>query len=149
MKEACAFFGHRELYADIANNLREAILQVIHLQNISSFWCGGYGDFDLLAARTVKQLKAEYPETELLWVRAYMPEPNEPANFLYDASFYPEGLETVPKRFAISHRNIWIADHCSTAIAYINCSYGGAYRACRRAARSGKPIIHLGTLKSI
>lgn len=35
---------------------------------------------------------------------------------IYDAMIYLEGLENVPKRFAISRRNQWMAQNCDMSI---------------------------------
>lgn len=149
MKKSCAFFGHRELFCDISEQLDIAIHTAINTYDISSFWCGNYGAFDLASAHAVKRIQAQYPWIESLWIRAYMPTPHETVHALYHDSIYPEGLELVPKRFAISKRNEWITTHCDMVIAYVNSRYGGAYAACHRFARSGRPIINLGTLTHI
>ena len=149
MKKAGDFFGHRELPCDVSNQLDAAIQTAVCEYGISSFWCGRYGAFDLAAAHAVCRIKQLHPDIELLWVRAYMPTVQEPDTPLFDGSLYPEGLETVPKRFAIAKRNDWIASHCNLIIAYVDSRYGGAYTACHRYTRTGKHIINLGSLVDI
>lgn len=128
-KKICAFFGHRTVHENILERLNDAIITAIEDYGVKTFWCGGYGAFDLMAARAVHDLKTEYPDIEVILVRAYMPKDGEKLSDIYDDSIYPAGLETVPYRFAISRRNRWMAKKCDMAITYINHTYGGAYQA--------------------
>ena len=121
------FFGHRVVYEDITIELHEAIRKAIEEYGVTTFWCGGYGAFDEKAAGAVFRIKQRYPEIELLLIRAYLPKQRDQLPEIYDGSIYPEGLENVPKRFAISHRNQWMATNCDMVIAYIKHGYGGAF----------------------
>ena len=60
-----------------------------------------------------------------------------------DASIYPEGLEDVPKRFAVSRRNMWMARNCDMAITYIEHDWGGAYQAYRAIGKE-KTVFRVG-----
>lgn len=142
-KRICVFFGHRTIPQNLTPALEQAIRRAIVEYHVKTFWCGGYGAFDSLAARTVHRMKAEFPDIELLLVRAYLPREGETMLSVYDDSLYPDGLETVPYRFAISRRNQWMAKHCDVVISYIENSFGGAYQACRAAQRAGKCILPL------
>jgi hypothetical protein len=64
---------------------------------------------------------------------------------LYDLSetFLPEGIETVPKRFAISWRNKRMVRESSVIICYITHSWGGAAQFVEYAKRQGKEVINL------
>lgn len=64
---------------------------------------------------------------------------------IYDAMIYLEGLENVPKRFAISRRNQWMAQNCDMSITYVNHNLGGAYQACKTAKRYAM-VFNLGEL---
>lgn len=61
----------------------------------------------------------------------------------YDSSLYPEGLETVPRRFAIINRNKYMLRKSDIVISYVIASYGGAYTACKYAKSQNKIIINL------
>ena len=139
----CVFFGHREVSHDISAALRDAVLEMIESHDIKTFWCGNKGEFDRLAARTVFELKAEFPDIELIYIRAYMPKPGETLPDCYTDSIYPEGLETVPRRFAVSHRNKWMVKHCTAAITYITHDWGGAYQAYCALKSDEKYIINI------
>lgn len=144
MDKICAFFGHRELWRDIHAELEDAVKYALD-NGCRTFWCGGYGAFDLCAAGTVHRLKTEVPNLQLVGVLAYLPQHRHPSE-LYDFTIYPEGLETIPQRFAISKRNQWMVQNCDWIIACVDHRYGGAYTAYRQALKEHKVLVNLGTL---
>lgn len=74
----------------------------------------------------------------------YMPgEKKEYTTLDYTNTIYPEGLETVPRRFAISHRNKWIVENSNAVICYVNHTWGGAYQAVILAEKRNLSIINL------
>ena len=56
----------------------------------------------------------------------------------------PEGIETVPRRFAISWRNNWMLDRADYVVTYITHSWGGAAKYANLARKKGKTVIRLG-----
>ena len=72
-----------------------------------------------MAARAVISAKALYPEISLLLLLSYHPaeRPIEiPPGF--DGTFYPPGMESVPRRYAIVRANRYMIDHVDYLIAY-------------------------------
>jgi len=63
-------------------------------------------------------------------------------NFVLETE-YPEGLECVPPRFAISYRNRWLIQQSDMVITYITRDWGGAAQFVRKAIRYGKTIVPL------
>ena len=147
MSKVCAFFGHREIWSDISEPLEQAIRTAI-ADGTTVFWVGGYGAFDSYATGCVRRLKKEFPQISLHLILAYLPTKKDPLADTYDSTIYPEGLELVPKRFAISKRNQWIVCNCDMVICYIGHCYGGAYSAYALARKSKKKIINLGCLET-
>lgn len=113
---------------------------------VSQFWVGGYGAFDSVASAAVMQLKKNFPHIKLYLILAYMPKEGAAVPNFYDGTVYPEGLELVPRRFAISRRNQWMVNNCDLVIGYVDAGFGGAYAACRMAARKEKLLFNIGTL---
>lgn len=140
----CAFFGHRDVHPP-EEQMEAAIRQLIEQEGIHTFWCGGYGSFDACAAQCVRKLKGEYAFIELVLVYAYLPY-KDTRQSMFDASIFPDGLELVPKRFAILRRNEWMAKHSNMVLAYVDAAFGGAYKACCIAKRCEKSIINLGRI---
>ena len=58
-------------------------------------------------------------------------------------ALYPEGLESVPPRYAISRRNKWMIRESDVAVTYITHSWGGAAKFAEKAKREGKTVINL------
>ena len=61
---------------------------------------------------------------------------------LYDEIAYPP-LENIPPRLAIIKRNEWMIDKADIIIAYVEYSYGGAYKAFEYAGKKQKRIFNL------
>jgi hypothetical protein len=61
---------------------------------------------------------------------------------MYDEFLYPP-LEDVPLRFAITKRNEWMISQADTIIAFVNHTYGGAYKSLLYARRKNKSIISI------
>lgn len=139
---ACTFFGHRDCPDLIYPTLKSSIERLILSRNVNRFYVGNQGRFDVLALKALRELKLQHPEIVYYVVLAYLPSkqlPYEP-----EETLYPEGLETVPPRFAISHRNRWMADHSDFVIAALSRNIGGAAESVRYAETHGKEVIRIG-----
>ncbi|MGM9642270.1 MAG: hypothetical protein ACI3XI_03575 [Eubacteriales bacterium] len=140
------FAGHSK--TNISSELRERIYTVLK-ENISTehvtFYCGGYGAFDLACAHIVKAIKEGFPNTDSVFVTPYMDSSklNEIKNSgLYDSILYP-GLEHVPYRYAISKRNEFMVSKADLLICYVRSDFGGAYKTLMYAKQKKKRIIDL------
>ncbi len=111
------------------------------------FLCGGYGAFDALCSSTLRELRKHF-EIQMIYVTPYMNEAQqEKMNRLiewkeYDSIVYPP-IESVPPKLAILRRNQWMVESAEIIVAFVNCSYGGAYQALKYANRKKKKIINL------
>ena len=106
----------------------------------NTFYLGGYGDFDLLAARAVKQAAMKHKNIVSILVIPYLE--HKYNKELYDGTVYPD-LERVPKRYAISKRNKWMVDNSDIVISYVDHDWGGAAKTLEYAKKKGKTIISL------
>ena len=118
--KSCFFIGHREADERLLPVLQSVIQQLIEEEGVTEFYVGGYGGFDRIAGAVVKQLKAEYPRISLRIMIPYHPaeRPVEAPNG-YDGTYYPNGLEGVPKRFRIAKANRLMIDTSDWLIAYV------------------------------
>lgn len=126
---------------EIEPTLRSTLIDLIENKNVNVFYVGNNGNFDTMVRRQLENLSQLYPITYSL-VLAYLPT----AKNKYDDSsntIYPEGLETVPKRFAISWRNKWMIQQADIVVTYVTYSFGGAAQFKEMAKRQGKTIINL------
>ena len=120
----------------VKEQIRNNIIDV----KLVTCYLGGYGDFDEICARACRELKQEYDDIEVVYVTPYI-SLSEQAKIkemqsygLCDTSIYPP-IENVPLRFAISKRNEWMMTNADLIIAYVNRSYGGAYKSLQVAKR--------------
>lgn len=123
--KTCCFFGHREVTHNIRDKLKAIIENLITEDGVTEFYVGHQGQFDSMVYSVLKELKAEYPQIRYTVVLAYMPD--EHIKELYgEDTLYPDGMESVPKKFAISKRNDWIIQQSRIAICYVHKITGGA-----------------------
>ena len=142
------FCGHSD-YVQSRND-QEQILNILETA-VGDVPCeiflGGYGNFDSFALRCAKEFRKSHPNTKLRLISPYLR--NGKASYeaeAFDSVIYPS-LEHVPPRYAISHRNRWMAETADIVIAYISHQYGGAYTMYLHAKRKGKKIYNLSSLK--
>ena len=113
------FIGHREAGDELLPALTAAVERHITEYGVTSFMVGRYGNFDKMAARVVIDAKKRHPEVTLTLLLPYHPFDRPiPVPVGFDGTFYPPGMETVPKRAAIIKANYYMADHSSHLIAY-------------------------------
>lgn len=146
MGKVCSFFGHRDAVNCPEILIKDCVRELV-IKGVHSFWCGGYGNFDACCARVVHGLKKEYPEIELIYILPYLSGHHINGIEMYDGTIYPEGLESVPPRFAIARRNQWMIKNSDVIVAWVDHTWGGAYTACLGAAKQGKKIINLTGMK--
>ena len=118
--KSCFFIGHREASEEIYPVLHAAVEQHIVEYGVTEFFVGHYGGFDRLAALAVKEAKRFYPEVKLTLLLPYHPAErpiSTPDGF--DSTFYPPGMESVPRKAAIIRANRYVVDHVDYLIAYV------------------------------
>ena len=141
---ACTFFGHRDCYGLQEELLEQAIVELIH-SGVDTFYMGHQGDFDRAARQILRKLQKVYPHIQYSVVLAYLSTEKRPGEDHTDTIF-PEGLESVPRKFAISKRNEWMLQRAGYCICYLSHSWGGAYQFVQKAKRQGAAVIQLGPL---
>ena len=142
--KSCFFIGHREADERLLPALKKAIEQLI-AEDVSYFYVGGYGGFDRIAGTAVKQAKKKHPGVVLNLVLPYHPaeRPIEaPAG--YDGTYYPEGLENVPRQYAIVRANKIMVDTSDWLIAYVRHGASNSRKLLEYAQRREKKgLIHI------
>ena len=117
--KSCFFIGHREASEEIYPALYAAVEQHIVEYGVTEFIVGHYGGFDRLAASAVKEAKRFYPEVKLTLLLPYHPaERPIPKPDGFDKTFYPPGMESVPRKAAIVRANRYVVDHVDYLISY-------------------------------
>ena len=139
-KTAACFFGHREVMHNIRQKLTAIIEKLIVDDGVTEFYVGHQGQFDWMVYSVLKELKVKYPHIRYIVVLAYMPDVH--IKEVYgENTLYPDGLETVSRRFAISKRNDWMIQHSSFAICYVYKITGGAAKFREKAEKKGLRVV--------
>lgn len=111
--------GHRDAPEALREKLQNVIEVAVTEYGVTEFVIGQYGAFDRMAAGCLAEAKKRHPELRLVLLLPYHPSERSfglPAGF--DGSFYPPGLEQVPRRLAIARANEYMARHCDYLICY-------------------------------
>ena len=138
---ACTFFGHRDAPDTVLAPLLHAIENLIVTEGVTAFYVGNHGAFDRHAYAALCRLRKRYPHIRIAVVLAYMPSAKDA---LYgEDGLFPEGIETVPKRFAIHYRNEWMLSHADCVISYTPRCFGGAMHYVNKAKRQNKKLVEL------
>lgn len=118
--KSCFFIGHREASEEIYPALCAAVEQHIIEYGVTEFIVGHYGGFDDIGAKAVKNAKIHYPDIRLVLLLPYHPaEQKIPVPDGFDSTFYPPGMEGVPRKVAIVRANRYVVDHVNYLIAYV------------------------------
>lgn len=117
--KSCFFIGHREASTEVLLALMEAVEQHIVEYGVTEFIVGNYGGFDHMAAKAVIAAKKLHPDITLSMLIPYHPaeRPIKPPPG-FDNTFYPPGMEKVPRKLAIVRANHYMVDHVDYLIAY-------------------------------
>ena len=136
----CFFIGHRDAMQDIVPALERTVEALITAHGVTEFFVGGYGGLDCLAAGAVIRAKRSHPHITLELLLPYHPSerPIEPPNG-FDGTFYPPGMESVPRRLAILKANRYMVDHSDCIVAYVR-HPGNARNLLEYARKRGIPV---------
>lgn len=105
-------------------------------------YVGNQGQFDSMVYSVLKELRGKYPQIRYTVVLAYLPD--EHIKEVYgENTLFPDGLENVPKKFAISKRNDWMIQQSEIAVCYVHKITGGAAKFREKAEKRGLQIFDL------
>ena len=142
----CTFFWHRFVPKEKEPTLRSTLIVLIENHSVDLFYVGNHGDFDAMVRRTLRELSARYPIRYHV-VLAYMPEKRDEYQLSdYFDTILPDGIETAPKRFAITYRNKWMIEQSDFVVTYIvHDAASGAAQFKKLAERTEKTVIELSS----
>ena len=140
----CTFFGHKDTPKEIEPTLRSTLIDLIENKNVTTFYVGNNGNFDTMVHSQLEDLSQSYP-IKYSVVLAYLPTAKNKYDNLTN-TIYPEGIESVPKRFAISWRNKWMIQQSDIVVTYVTHNFGGAAQFKALAERQNKLSIEINYL---
>ena len=141
-EKTCCFFGHREVTHNIREKLTAIIKKLITEDGVTEFYVGNQGQFDRMVYSVLKELKSKYPQIKYTVVLAYMPDEHIKDVYGNDTLF-PDGLENVPKKFAISKRNDWMIQQSGIAVCYVYKITGGAAKFREKCVKKGLRVTQI------
>ena len=140
----CTFFGHRNVSDNIEVLLHTTLTELIENYSVDTFFVGNQGGFDNLVRKELKKLTKIYPHIKYTVVLAYFPEKYDTSDVDdYSDTIFPNGLENVPRKFAIDKRNRMMIEWADIVITYVSDTFGGAYKFKKISERKGKKVINL------
>ena len=133
------FFGHQDTPETVRPFLEQESERLIEC-GAECFLVGNQGRFDGMVLGCLRRMAKKHPGITYKVVLAYMPRTGE---FAYGETMLPEGQELVHPRYAIAHRNRWMAEEADAAVVYVAHSWGGAARYADLMRRKGKKVSNL------
>ena len=140
---ACTFFGRRDCPEAVRPKLREVLVELIERHGVDRFYVGRQGAFDAMVRSVLRELTEFYPHISYAVVLERLPGPRDQAVWDFSDTIFPEGLELVPPRFAISRRNLWMLKQADLVVTYVTHGWGGAAQFGEKARRQKKTVINL------
>jgi len=137
----CTFFGHRRIKADMRDELKELIMRLIDDYDTKQFLVGNNGAFDALVQGVLDEICRTRDDVSYSIVLSYVDELALSGD--QHATIFPEGLEYVPRRFAISKRNEWLIKSSDYVIAYVKYSVSNSFRWTEKAMKKGLIVFNL------
>ena len=145
--KSCFFIGHREADERLLPILTAAIERLITEEQVLFFYVGRYGGFDRIAATAIKHLKLHHPDITLMLVLPYHPgERIIETPYGFDGTYYPEGLEKVPRRYAIVRANEIMVKQSDWLISYVRHGASNSRRILEYAQKQGTACININDL---
>ena len=150
--KSCYFIGHREADERLLPCLVDSVKHLVMDESVRYFYVGGYGGFDRIAGMAVKEVKKQHPDITLHLVLPYHPaERSIESPPGYDGTYYPEGLENVPRQYAIVRANKIMVDTCDWLVAYVRHGASNSRKILEYAKRREKKgliqVLNLAELK--
>lgn len=150
----CYFTGHRRVMGDkegLYAVLEAEIERHITAYGVAAFYVGNYSQFDLMVQRALVGAKKSHPEIITQVALAYHPalRPVECPEGL-DSTYFPEGQENVPPRYAIVKLNRNMVRSSDYLIAYVRTITDGSYNLLRYAeGREKRKLLHITNLAAL
>ena len=138
---SCTFIGHSNCDNDIKERLYSEIKTLIQCHNVTRFYVGTHGKFDVYTYQTLCKLEKVY-DIDVLVVLSRLG--SIPISFEGANTIYPEILDKTPHKYRIIKRNHYMIDKSQFMICYINHTFSNTYNFVKRAVDKKLNIINLG-----
>ena len=116
--KTCFFIGNRHTPYNIKQQLVEIVEKHITEYGVTTFTVGHYGSFDSLVKEVLREAKKRYADIKLYLLTPYALDQKIETPKEFDGTFYPDGIEAVPKPYAIVQANRYMIQHSDYLISY-------------------------------
>ena len=116
--KSCFFIGNRHTPSDIRDQLAEVVEKHITEYGVTTFTVGHYGGFDSMVKEVLRGLKKRHTNIELYLLAPYALTQKTEVPMDFNGSYFPEGLEKVPLRYAIVQANKYMVQNSDYLISY-------------------------------
>lgn len=141
----CTFFGHRDTPMETETALRSTLIDLIENKNVCNFYVGNHGNFDYMVQHILIELKEIYPINYAV-VLAYLPSKKYSLEEqIFTDTILPDGIEAIPRRFAINYRNKWMIEQSDYVVTYVKHTVGGAVKFKEIAEKKKRIVINIAT----
>ena len=138
----CLLFGHKEAPYDLEGRISKAA-EKFYQQGFRTFIVGHYGNFDRMSVIALKELKKRHADVCAMLLIPYHPsERFIPVPEGFDGTYYPAGMECVPKKLCIVRANTYMAQICDGCICYVNYP-GNTRKLLQTACKRKVPVINI------
>ena len=117
-RKSCFLMGNRHTPSSIREQLAEVVEKHINEYGVNTFTVGHYGAFDSMAREVLRETKKRYEDITLYLLAPYALTQKTEIPMDFDGTFFPEGLEKVPLRYAIVQANRYMVQNSDFLISY-------------------------------
>lgn len=139
----CTFFGHKDTPKEIEPTLRSTLIDLIKNKNVLNFYVGNHGNFDHMVKCILSELNESYPINYAVVLAYLPPKKRNPEEESPTETILPDGIEAVPRKFAINYRNRWMIEQSDYVITYVKYTIGGAVRFKELAEKKNRIVINI------
>ena len=149
MSKVCSFFGHRFILEkeEVKEQLKSLAQRLIKEEGVDIFYLGEQGDFEIIAAEVLNELKLTYPFIQRIEVICFAEQLQRNGKIKSDGFEYLDELDRCKRKARIIKRNQWVVDNSDILVFYVNTPYGGAYQSYLYAKKKNKQIIYFVKLE--
>lgn len=147
MGKTCSFFGHRFVLdiKSVKEQLKTLLEKMITQEGVDIFYLGEQGDFEIIAAEVLNELKTSYPFIQRIEILCFAEQLNRNSKIQSDGFDYLDELDLCKRKARIIKRNQWVIDNSDILVFFVHSPYGGAYQSYLYAKK--KDIVNLTQLE--
>ena len=145
MSKVCSFFGHRFVLEkeEVKEQLKSLAQRLIKEEDVDVFYLGEQGDFEIIAAEVLNELKPTYPFIQRIEVICFAEQLQRNGKIKSDGFEYLDELDRCKRKARIIKRNQWVIDNSDVLVFFVHSPYGGAYQSYLYAKKKKKDIVNL------